>query len=122
MGISIHTGAPAVGRTSATSASSFERGAMRDLAKALRTDDLEAARRAYAEVIRNAPSAMQFPRASPFADLGRALAQGDLKAAQDAFRAMGRGRLDGGAGVPLPPSPLPPQPLDAMGTLVDLVA
>jgi TolA-binding protein len=75
-----------------------ERQAFGELAKSLRNGDLDAARQAFANVIRNAPEGASWPKGSPFADLGKALVRGDVDAARTAFASMVKGR----AGVSLP--------------------
>ena len=122
MSLAIHRSAAAAAAPStATSPRAAERGAVRDLAKALRTEDMAAARAAYATILRNAPDAAQFPKGTAFADLGRALASGDISAAQAAFKSMVRGHLP--RHEPGTPTPLPPQPAAMASTgLVDLVA
>lgn len=92
--------------TSATPPSP-QREAWSDLRRALRTDDLPAARQAYVSLIKNAPQGATFPRDSNFAELGKALAGGDVGAAKEAFRAMQLARWSGAPPAPLPPAPLP---------------
>lgn len=89
------------------------REAMRDLRQSLKASDLDGARQAYASILKNAPEGAQFPRGTEFASLGRALATGDIAAAQQAFKNMVQGRLDGVPATPLPPVaelPLAPAP------------
>lgn len=94
-----------------------QREAFRDLGRALRSDDLQAAREAYKAIVAAAPEGASFPRDTPFADLGKSLVRGDMAAAKDAFRAMLREQR---GGVPAP-GPLPPVPALVTGAL-DLFA
>lgn len=61
------------------------------LGKALRGDDLPAARAAYVDLVKQAPEGAQFQPGSPFAELGKALVQGDMDTAKAAFAAALRG-------------------------------
>ena len=65
-----------------------------DLGKALRSGDLDAAKQAYANVVRDAREGATWPKGSNFADLGKALVQGDLGAARTAFASMVKSRLE----------------------------
>jgi hypothetical protein len=71
-----------------TRAPTAEGEAVRSLAKSLRAGDVDAAKTAYADVVRNAPAGATLERGSPFADLGKALRQGDVEAAKVAFTDM----------------------------------
>ena len=71
-----------------------ERQAFKDMAAALKSGDLDAARGAYAEAVRNRPEGATWQPDSPFAQLGKALVQGDLDAARTAFAGMIRGRIE----------------------------
>lgn len=71
-----------------------ERQAFKDMAEALKSGNLDAARDAYADAVRNRPEGASWKPGSPFAQLGRALAQGDLDAARAAFAGMIRDRID----------------------------
>jgi hypothetical protein len=95
------------------------REAMRDLTQSLKASDLAGARQAYAAILKNAPEGAQFPRGSEFAKIGRALVEGDISAAQSAFRSMVQGRFDG---RPVPPLPQSPQSASATSAGLDLVA
>jgi hypothetical protein len=79
------------------------REAMRDLRQALRSSDLDASREAYAAILKNAPEGAQFPRGTEFASIGRALATGDMAAAQQAFKNMFQGRIDAQPVTPMRP-------------------
>lgn len=63
------------------------REAIKGLSQALSADDLGGARKAYAAVVRNAPEGAQWKPDSAFAEMGRALVQGDLPAAKEAAKA-----------------------------------
>lgn len=78
------------------------REAMRDLRQSLKASDLDGARQAYASILKAAPEGARFPRGTEFASLGRALATGDMTAAQQAFENMLRGGVDR---IPAPPVP-----------------
>lgn len=95
-----------------------QREAWNDLRRALRTDDLDAARQAYVSVIKSAPDGATFPRGSAFADLGKALTRGDVGTAKEAFKAVVRDHF---TGAPPVPGPLPPVPAAAAGG-IDLFA
>ena len=47
-----------------------------DLTVALRNDDLEAAKKSYAAIVKNAPDDATLTRGSPFAQMGKALLKG----------------------------------------------
>lgn len=53
-----------------------------DLTKAVRTGDLEGAKQAYANIIKDAPEGATWPADSAFASLGKALATGHIGAAK----------------------------------------
>jgi hypothetical protein len=59
------------------------REAAKDLSKALSGDDLSGARQAYVAVIKAAPEGAQWNPDGAFAQMGRALVQGNLPAAQE---------------------------------------
>jgi hypothetical protein len=88
-------------------ASSPQREAWNDLRRALRTDDLPAARQAYVSVVKNAPDGATFPRGSAFADLGKSLARGDVGAAKEAFKAVVREQSGADVAAPRPLLPVP---------------
>lgn len=86
---------------------SAEREAFNTLGKSLRAGNLDTAKSAYADMIRQAPDGASFKRGSPFADIGKALHAGDVDAAKSAFGAMVRGAR--GTGQVRPPEvSLPP--------------
>jgi len=63
------------------------REATRDLAVALRNNDLAGAREAFVAVVKAAPDTAQWDPDSSVAAVGRALLKGDLPAAQEAAKA-----------------------------------
>jgi hypothetical protein len=62
--------------------------AFQDLRRALRSDDLDTAKQAYVNVVRNAPDGATWNPDSPFAQVGKALVAGDMEAAKSAYAAM----------------------------------
>lgn len=103
------------------------------LGKALRTDDLDAARAAYVQLAKALPKDQPAMAGKPFVELGKALVHGDMDAAQIAFRGMVKGVMDGRSDPPAPlPVPLPsevaigsPKPSSTggpVGSLLDAVA
>jgi len=80
--------------TGVVAAPSPERQAFGDLAKSLRSGDVDGAKQAYASLVRNAPEGATWPKGSDFADLGKALVQGDLDAARTAFASMVKGKFE----------------------------
>ncbi len=103
------------------------------LGKALRTDDLDAARAAYVQLAKALPKDQPASAGAPFVELGKALVHGDMDAAQAAFRGMLKGVIDGRGDMPAPqPVPLPgeiaggsPKPSSTggqAGALLDTVA
>ena len=79
---------PSSGMSQVSGASGWQqqRQAFQQLASALKSGDLDAAKTAFAAVAAKAPSASD-PN-SPLAQLGKALASGDIGAAQASFSAM----------------------------------
>lgn len=67
---------------------------VRQLGKSLRNDDIQGAKQAFADIVRNAPEGASWPKGSAFAELGRALVAGDVPAAKQAFGDALRSRLD----------------------------
>lgn len=92
--------------------------AVKDLGKALRADDLEAAKQAYVQIIKSAPEGASWNPGSPIAQLGRALHGGDIAAAKDVMRsALQDIRAMRPPVVPAPPqdkSTLPATPTGAL--------
>lgn len=121
---SISNAAALQGSSLATSAAaSHPMGeALRDLRQSLKASDLAGARQAYAAILKSAPEGAQFPRSSEFASLGRALATGDMAAAQQAFQNMWQNRLDDRPAPPLASLPAVPPPDGATYTPIHLVA
>jgi hypothetical protein len=79
------------------------RGAIKDLAQALRAGDLGAASDAYAALAAKAPLRAERNPDGPFARIGTALAAGDLEGARDAFASVFAGHLPSrGGDAPLP--------------------
>jgi len=91
-----------------------------DLTKAVRTGDLDAARRAYRDIVKTAPDGATLTRGGAFAQLGQALVTGDPDSAKsiiiDAAKAP-----RGNSTMPVPPpmpSPMPmSMPRDGGGTV-----
>lgn len=53
-----------------------------DLTKAIRTGDLDGAKQAYKNIVKDAPEGATWPKDSAFAELGKALAKGDIAGAK----------------------------------------
>ena len=70
------------------------RQAARELTKALRGEDLEGARRAYASLVAALPDGMHVKAGTPLAEVGKALAQGDVAAARTAYVDVFRNRRE----------------------------
>jgi hypothetical protein len=87
------------------------------LGKALRTDDLDAARAAYVQLAKALPKDQPTGAGAPFVELGKALAHGDMGAAQAAFRGMLKGMFKGAMDRRDDvPAPLPvPRPSEVAG-------
>lgn len=93
-----------------------QREAIQSLARSLRAGDLDGARQAFVDVVRNAPEGARWNPDSAFAALGRALQEGDLEAAREAARkaaAEGLGKL---RDVRSPTEPGTPLPIAAQAT------
>ena len=95
-------------------APSPERQDFMALGKALKSGDMDAAKAAYAQAVKDAPAGSTATAGSPFAQLGAALKSGDAGAAKAAFGSMVKNaRADHGSGsmkppvVSLPPSITP---------------
>jgi hypothetical protein len=116
------------GSMAALSASSTpvmpERAAFHQLAKSLRSGDLDAAKQAYASVIKNAPEGATWNGNSQFAQIGRDLIAGDVGAAQSSFRSMVKSNLTPATDTPpTDGTPISTVPAGGVsGTSVDLVA
>lgn len=85
MSLSINTSAMRPITTQPTRTPTAEGQAFKALAQSLRAGDVDAAKSAYADVIRNAPEGASLERGSPFVEVGKALHQGDVAAAKSAF-------------------------------------
>lgn len=104
-----------------------QREAVKQLAKAFKSDDLAQAREAFAGLVKAAPDGATWNPDSAFASLGRALAAGDLPAAKEAAKEA----LTSLRSVKTPPQPGPtlpepagtnPQPAAGpSGTLLNVV-
>jgi hypothetical protein len=111
--------------TTVSATPSAERTQFAELAKSLRSGDLDAAKQAYANVVRNAPEGKTWPTGSPFADLGKALVRGDVDAARTAFASMCKGKTGAppvGGGEAVSSSSVPPATTGDKGTLLNVVA
>lgn len=73
------------------------------LGQALRADDLQAARGAFVELAKQAPEGATLQPGSPFAELGKSLAQGDVAAAKTAFASMVRSQIEKPSTGPIKP-------------------
>lgn len=94
----------------------------KDLRQALRSGDLDAASSAYAALATAAPKVLARKPDGLFAQIGTALAAGDLAGARSAFTTMLRGHLPRADGqTPVPPQDEPAPSSPATG-LVDLTA
>ncbi len=90
------------------------RESARDLAVALRQDDLAGAREAFAGLVKAAPEGAQWNPDSAYAAVGRALVKGDLAAAQEAAKAGLQAWRDQRGDQKGPDLPTPvPQPMPA---------
>lgn len=104
------------------------RQAVKDLATSLKSGDLDGARQAYVQVIRNAPEGATWKPDSAFAELGRALKAGDVEAAREVAK-QALGALADRRPTVTPPAPGPAEPMAApsttggtAGTLLNVVA
>jgi cytoskeletal protein RodZ len=104
-----------IAATLATPVNPALKEAWQGLAKALKSDDLDAARRSCAAPIKNAPEGATFTKGSPFAQLGKALVTGDMAAAKAAFATMVRPRLEGTT-TPTAPTQDPPPTTNSVVT------
>jgi hypothetical protein len=99
MQISNSTASAAV---SGTPTRSPEQQAFKDLRQALRNGDLDAAKQAYGDILRNAPAGKTWNPDSAFAQVGKALVAGNLDAAKSAYAAMIQSRNGGNPPVTSP--------------------
>ncbi|HRD83862.1 MAG TPA: hypothetical protein PLF63_01680 [Rubrivivax sp.] len=100
---------PALGGRAADAANPAMRDAFVDLGKALKSSDPQAARAAYAEMMRSAPEGSTWPKGSAFADLGKALLTQDMQGARQAYADM----LRNGLAATRPSLPGGPRPAPA---------
>lgn len=91
------------------------------LAKALQSQDLDAAKAAYTALTKNAPAGAASNPNSALAQLGKALQSGDLAGAQQAFSAMQarHSHRQGASGSNPPPTPQPAAPTSTVGNNVN---
>jgi hypothetical protein len=101
------------------------RQAVKDLATSLKSGDLDGARQAYVQVVKNAPEGATWNPESHFAEIGRALKAGNLEAAKEAAKAAWDERRPSAP----PVTPGVPEPVLApsttggtAGTLLNVVA
>jgi hypothetical protein len=98
------------------------RGAVRDLAQALKAGDLGAASDAYATLAAKAPLRAERNPDGPFARIGTALDAGDLAGAREAFASVFTSHLPSrGGDAPLPQQATTP-PASGPGGLLDVSA
>lgn len=81
--------------------------ASRDLVVSLRAQDLQGARQAYADIVRNRPEGSTWQPGSEFAQLGKALVQGDIEAAKTLVVDAIKGRIPASPGPEPAPKPAP---------------
>lgn len=113
MSLSINTSAMRPITTQPTRTPTAEGQAFKALAQSLRAGDVDAAKSAYADVIRNAPEGASLERGSPFVEVGKALHQGDVAAAKSAFVDMVKTHKAAlpPSGTPVASSPLTSPPV-----------
>ena len=119
MSISVNSGAMRPITSQPMRAPTAEGQAFRSLAQSLRAGDVDAAKTAYADVIRNAPEGATLERGSPFVQVGAALRQGDLDAAKAAFVDMvktARGQFPQPSPPVAPPAILVPAGAPSIGS------
>jgi len=88
-----------------------KRHPVKALAESLKADDLAGAKRAYVQIIRQAPPDAAWNPDSPLAAIGRALRDGDLPAASKAAQAAWvELRAAHGPAQPVTPDPWPTTP------------
>ena len=98
------------------------RGAVKELAQALKAGDLGAASNAYAALAAKAPLRAERNPDGPFARIGSALAAGDLAGARQAFASVFTSHLPGrGGDAPLPQEAKTPA-ANGPGRLLDVSA
>jgi hypothetical protein len=101
------------------------RQAVKALAQALKSEDLQAAKEAYVQILKNAPAGATWNPDSPLATVGRALRDGDIATAQEATKAALQA-LRPSRGPSIPEQPVPPKAPSTTGgtagTLLNVVA
>jgi len=99
-----------------------------DLAQALKSNNLDAAKAAYASLAKNAPAGAANNPNSPLAQIGKALQSGDINGAQQAFSSMnarhrhGSGGGGGTGSVPTSTTPAPSPATSTLGNYLNAVA
>jgi hypothetical protein len=89
------------------------REAVKDLSQALKGSDLAGARQAYVAVVKAAPDGATWKPDGAFAQMGHALVQGDLPAAQEIAQAAMKDLRDRLGVRPPPVEPVPAPPVEA---------
>lgn len=103
--------ATGAGSVSWSSAPTENQRNVHQLGKALRQGDLDSAREAYKNILKNPPEGATWTAGSPFAQIGQALVKGDVATAKSVFtQALKDLRGGSSAPAPLPPAedPAPP--------------
>ena len=98
---------------------------IKDLRHALRSGDLDAASNAYAKLVSNAPKVVARIPDGPFAQIGTALAAGDIAGAQSAFATMVKSHLpkrDGQTPTSPPTWPSDDNPISVAGGPLNVIA
>jgi hypothetical protein len=107
MGMGIQTSSAGGVNQSGAAAWQQRQQNLQALAKALQSNNLDAAKSAYASMTANAPASAQSNPNSPLAQLGKALQSGDLAAAQQAFAQMKSGHHHRASIASAPAAPPP---------------
>jgi len=111
--------------TGVVAAPNPERQYFHDLGKSLRSGDVDGAKQAYANLVRNAPEGKTWPAGSSFADLGKALVQGNMDAARTAFASMIKDKVGtppSKGGEVVTPASVPSSTGGDSGALLNVVA
>lgn len=91
-----------------------QRHPVKALAESLQADDLSGAKRAYAQIIRQAPPGATWNPDGGMAHIGRALREGDVEAARKAAQvAWEELKATHGPGSPTTPVPRTPTPAES---------
>jgi hypothetical protein len=97
---------------------SVKRHPVKALAESLKSDDLAGAKRAFVQIIRQAPPEATWNPDSGLANIGRALQDGDMPAARKAAQvAWDEFRSTLGPALPTPPVPRAPSAPSAPSTM-----